>query len=78
MDSAQNIFSYCVGGLALVSTILSVLSYCRRYLPTTQLRRLDDLLVETKDIYRKANDEDLLPADVSTYAHTTLTMLVYI
>jgi len=72
MDPAQDIFSYCVGGLALVSTIISVLSYCRLYLPTTQLKLLDELLVETKDIYRKAGEEMLLLPEVSIDAQTRL------
>lgn len=50
-----------LGGLALVSTVSSVLFYCRLYLPSTQLRLLDDLQGETKNMYQKANDERLLP-----------------
>jgi hypothetical protein len=69
---AQNIFSYCVGGLALITTISSVLFYCGLYLPANQLKLLDELLIETKNIYHKANDEGLLPAKASRYAQTRL------
>jgi hypothetical protein len=76
MGAAETVFSYCVGGLALISTISSMLFYCRLYLPTTQLRLLDEILLETKDIYRKANEERLLPSKVSGDAQTRLRKLV--
>jgi hypothetical protein len=77
MEPAQNIFSYFVGALALLNTIISVLCYCRQYLPTTQLGLLDEILTETKNIFSKANDETLLSAEVSSYAQTTLRLSVY-
>jgi hypothetical protein len=76
MGTAETAFSYCVGGLALISTISSMLFYCRLYLPTTQLRLLDEILVETKDIYRKASEGGLLPSKVSIDAQTRLRKLV--
>jgi hypothetical protein len=77
MGAPENIFSYCVGGLALFSTISSVLFYCRLYLPTTQLKLLDELLMETKDIYRKASEDRLLPTKVSIYAQKCLRRSVH-
>ena len=76
MDSAgeSTIFSYCVGALALISTITSVLFYCQLYLPASQLKHLDELLLETKEIYRKAIDERLLLPEVSSDAQRRLTM----
>jgi hypothetical protein len=77
MEPAQILFSYCVGALALFNTILSVLSYCRRYLPTTQLKLLDEILTETKNIFAKANDETLLSVEVVSYAQMSLSLSVY-
>jgi hypothetical protein len=77
MEPAQNVFSYSVGALALISTIISVLSFCCRYLPTTQLVLLDEILTETKNIFSKANDETLLSAEVVSYARTYLNLSVY-
>jgi hypothetical protein len=73
MAQADNIFSYCVGTLALITTITSVLLYCRQYyLPTSQLRLLDDILSETKNIYHRTYGEGLLPPIASKYAETQL------
>jgi len=48
------------------------LFYCRLYLPSTQLKLLDELLVETKNIYQKANDDMLLSVRASRYAQARL------
>ncbi|KAF9461975.1 hypothetical protein BDZ94DRAFT_757675 [Collybia nuda] len=72
MDSTSNAFSYAVGGLALFSTLASVLLYSRTYLPGAQMKVLDDLLVETRQIYEKASTEGLLPPDVSSVAYFKL------
>ena len=76
--SAQNVFSYCVGGLALISTVSSAIFYCGLYLPSTQLRLLDELLIETKNIYHKTTDEKLLTVEASSYAQTRLRRLAVI
>ncbi|KAF9463065.1 hypothetical protein BDZ94DRAFT_1259982 [Collybia nuda] len=60
-DKASNIFSFFLGGLALISAITSTILYYRAFLPTAQMKILDDLLRETKDIYVKAEAEGLLP-----------------
>lgn len=60
MDTSESIFSYFVGGLALVSAIISTILYYRIYLPEAQIKILDDLLRETKDIYKKADADGLL------------------
>jgi hypothetical protein len=78
MGAAEIIFGYCIGGFALVSTISSAVFFCRRFSPTTQLKVLDELLKETKDIYRKANDEMLLQKQVFIYAQTHLRRSVHI
>lgn len=77
MDQSSNIFSYCVGAFALISTITSVSFYCQLYLPTSQLKQLDELLLETKRIYLKANDERLLVPDVFTEAQRRLSASVF-
>jgi hypothetical protein len=78
MGTAQDIFSYSVGGLAVISTITSALFYCRLFLPSTRLKVLDELLVETKEIYQKAEAERLLPDDVSSDAQVRLRRSVVI
>lgn len=60
-ESASNIFSFCLGGLALISAITSTVLYYRAFLPNAQMKILDDLLRETQGIYDKAEAEDLLP-----------------
>jgi hypothetical protein len=72
MGAAQDIFSYSVGGFAVISTITSALFYCRLFLPSTRLKVLDELLVETKEIYHKAEAERLLPNAVSRDAQVRL------
>ena len=78
MALPQNIFSYFVGALALTSTITSVVIYCQLYLPTSQLKHLDELLLETKEIYRKANEERLLSLPASRYAQRRLTRSAFL
>lgn len=78
MDKASNTFSYAIGGIAIISTISSLLLYSRVFLPNTQLRILDDLLTETRTIYHKAEAEGLLPCDVSAKAKAKLLRSVYL
>lgn len=61
MDQSSNLFSYCVGGFALFSTLVSVAMFSRGYLPTAQMKILTEILDETKSIYDKAEAEQLLP-----------------
>ena len=63
MDSAGNIFGYCIGALS------DQWSFSKQ---------LDELLLETKNIYYKANNERILVPDVSTEAQKRLSMSVYI
>jgi len=74
MAPAENPFSYYVGALALFSTVSSGLLYCRLYLPTSQLRILDELLEETRNIHRKTGSEGLLSHEASNYAQTHLNL----
>jgi hypothetical protein len=78
MGTAQDIFSYSVGGLAVISTITSAVFYCRLFLPSTRLKALDELLIETKGIYHKAYEESLLPYTVARYAQARLRRSVVI
>jgi hypothetical protein len=73
MIAPESIFSYCVGALALFSTITSVLLFCKLYLPASQLKHLDELLLETREIHRKASDGMLLTPAAATYTETCLT-----
>lgn len=61
MDQSANLFSYCVGGFALISTLVSIAIFSRGYLPTAQMKILTEYLDETKEIYEKAEADQLLP-----------------
>jgi hypothetical protein len=56
----EDIFNYYVGGLALVSTVVSIVLQARTYLPAPQMVILDGLLCETRQIYDKCNADGLL------------------
>jgi hypothetical protein len=77
MGLPENIFSYCVGGLALLSTIFSMLFFCRLYLPATQLKLLDELLAEMKDMHKKTHQEGLLNHTVYSRVQTRLRRSVH-
>ena len=52
-----------MGGVALMSTVASLTLYSRTYLPEPQMKILEELLQETRQIYEKSDAEDLLPSD---------------
>lgn len=60
MDKQSDIFNYYVGGMALFSTVISAALFSRMYLPGAQLRVLDELLRETRNIYEKSSADGLL------------------
>lgn len=64
-DTSANLFSYCVGGLALLSTIISIVLFYRSYLPSVQMKLLDELLNETKAIFHKVDADGMLPTEAS-------------
>lgn len=68
MAGAENTFNYFIGGLALLSTLFSMLVYLQCYLPGPQMKALDELLGETKSIYDKASAEGLLPPEMARKA----------
>ena len=76
MSQHSNEFSYFLGGLALMTTIVSLVLYTRTYLPSTQLKILDELLQETRQIYEKSDAEDLLPTNLKVDYSVRLTRLV--
>ena len=61
MDKQSTLFSFCVGGLALVSTAVSLALYLRTYLPSAQIKVLDALFDETNGMFEKAIADGLLP-----------------
>jgi hypothetical protein len=77
MGMPENSFSYFIGGLALLSTTFSMLFFCRLYLPETRLKILDELLVETKEIHRKTNEEGLLSDLIFDEVQARLRRLVH-
>ena len=44
-----------------MTTLVSLTLYSRTYLPGSQMKILDELLQETRQIYEKSDAEDLLP-----------------
>jgi len=76
MSQQPNEFSYSLGGLALMTTVVSLVLYTRTYLPSTQMRILDELLQETRQIYERSDAEDLLPTDLKVDYSVRLTRLV--
>jgi len=51
----------CIGGLALMSTAISLTLFSRSYLPSSQIKILDEVLRETRQIYDQSVAEELLP-----------------
>lgn len=49
--SIETRFNYLVGGLALLSTLSSVLWFSRNFRPSVQIKYLDELLQETVGLY---------------------------
>lgn len=60
---SEDIFNYYIGGLTLISTVVSIALYSRTYLAGAQIKILDELLQETRVIYEKSCTDGLLPAD---------------
>lgn len=61
----ETIFNYYIGGLTLISAMVSIALYSRTYLAGTQIKVLDELLQETRIIYEKSCTDGLLPPDYS-------------
>ena len=78
MTAASQDLSYFLGGLALMSTVTSLGLYSRSYLPNAQIKILDELLHETRQIYEKSDAEDLIPNDSKAEFRGTLTRLVHL
>ncbi|GLB34246.1 hypothetical protein LshimejAT787_0111300 [Lyophyllum shimeji] len=70
--ASESSFNYFVGGLALLSTVFSMLVYLNVYLPGPRMKAFDELLVEAREIYEKARGEDLLPPEMSRQAQAKL------
>ncbi|GLB34244.1 hypothetical protein LshimejAT787_0111280 [Lyophyllum shimeji] len=70
--AAESTFNYFVGGLALLSTLFSMLVYLNVYLPGPRMKAIDEILAETKNIYEKAATEGLLPPGMATEAQVQL------
>lgn len=70
--AAETTFNYFVGGLALLSTLFSMLLYINTYLPGPQMKVFDELLMETKTIFEKAIAETLLPPEMARKAQAQL------
>ena len=73
MSHESRDFSYFLGGLALMSTLISLLLCSRSYLPSIQMKILDELLQETKQIYETSEAEDLIPSNLKVHFGARLT-----
>ncbi|KAF9010787.1 hypothetical protein BDQ17DRAFT_944029 [Cyathus striatus] len=61
MMSSADIFNYAVGALAVASAFISVTLYSRSYLPGAQIKVLEKILKNTKEIYQEAEADCALP-----------------
>lgn len=75
MDRSSTIFAYYVGAFGLTTTIVSVVYFCHNYLPSAQLKVLDDVLRETRDFYEKARSDGLLPEPYAERVQANLSKL---
>ncbi|KAF5387972.1 hypothetical protein D9615_000855 [Tricholomella constricta] len=62
---SESAFNYIAGGLTFLTIAFSLRALIQRYLPQTQMELYDALLLDTKNIYSRACEEGLLPADMS-------------
>jgi hypothetical protein len=72
MGGESTNFSFFLGGLTLMSAVISIILYSRSYLPTNQLKLLDELLRETREIYDKSIAQDLIPNETKVELDGTL------
>ena len=64
MSQASTDFSYFLGGLAVMSTIFSLAYGLQSYMPSNQMKILDELLLDTRQIYDKSLAGGFLPEDL--------------
>lgn len=76
MGQGSTDLSYFLGGLALMTTAISVVLYSQSYLPSRQIKILDEILQETRRIYDKSAAEDLLPSKIQGNLEARLTQWV--
>lgn len=73
---SEDIFNYYIGGLTLISTMVSIALYCRTYLAGAQIKVLDELLQETRVIYEKSSADGLLSMEYRREMDFKLTQFV--
>lgn len=73
----EDLFAYCLGGLAIISTVTSVALYSQSYLPGAQIRVLNELLCETRQIYDKSRSDGLLSDEFRGEFEENLAEYVY-
>ena len=65
MDSTSaSHFNFIAGVLGFVIAITSASAWCRACFPSIQMKILDDLLRETRQIYQQADTENLFPSEI--------------
>ncbi|KAF8978281.1 hypothetical protein BDQ17DRAFT_1383067 [Cyathus striatus] len=60
---SEDIFNYAVGVLAIASALVSIALCSRSYLPGAQMKALDEVVNEIKDMYIKAQADGVLPRE---------------
>ncbi|KAF8978553.1 hypothetical protein BDQ17DRAFT_1338711 [Cyathus striatus] len=63
--SSQDAFNYAIGVLACLSALVSVVLYYQTYLPITQMKALDELLNDTRNLYMRAKEDGVLPHGIA-------------
>ena len=69
-------FNFIAGVICFVIAVVSATAWCYTCFPSVQMKILDDLLRETRQIYVQADAENLLPFEVSQDISTELARCV--
>ena len=69
-------FNFIAGVLCFVIAVASATTCCYTCFPSVQMKILDDLLRETRQIYVQADAENLFPFEVSRDISTELARCV--
>jgi len=60
MVNSYTVFNLFLGTLTLIGVIFSAVTWCRNYLPSTQLAVFDKIFLETKEVFECAKCDNLL------------------
>ena len=78
MVNSSSAFAYFLGGLTLAGLIVSAVTHCCNYLPSTQLALFDRMFLETREVYECAKRDNLIAnASLQTIIHERLSEFVW-